>query len=50
MRWHPKHARPHQWFVKDGRPSLGRVAAAALAVATIVLSGWVLAIGVPGVY
>ncbi|HXR71633.1 class F sortase [Actinocrinis sp.] len=36
MRWHPKHARPHQWFVKDGRPSLGRVAAAALAVATVV--------------
>jgi sortase (surface protein transpeptidase) len=36
MRWHPKHARPHQWFVKDGRPSLGRVGAAALAVATVV--------------
>src|SRR5947209_2562831 len=36
MRWHPKHARPHQWFVKDGKPSLGRVAAAALAVAAVV--------------
>lgn len=36
MRWQPKHARPHQWFMKDGRPSLGRVAAAALAVAAVV--------------
>lgn len=36
MKWHPKHAKPHQWFMKDGRPSLGRVAAAALAVATVV--------------
>lgn len=36
MRWQPKHARPHQWFMKDGRPSLGRVAAAALGVAAVV--------------
>jgi|SRR5579884_2067 len=36
MRWQPKHARPHQWFMKDGRPSLGRVAVAALGVAAIV--------------
>lgn len=33
MRWHPKHAKPHHWFMKDGRPSLVRVAAAALTVA-----------------
>lgn len=36
MRWQPKHARPHQWFIKDGRPSLGRVAVAALGVAAVV--------------
>lgn len=36
MKWHPKHARPHHWFMKDGRPSLGRVALAALAVAAVV--------------
>jgi sortase (surface protein transpeptidase) len=36
MKWHPKHARPHHWFMKDGRPSLGRVALAALAVASVV--------------
>ncbi|MBS2963492.1 class F sortase [Actinocrinis puniceicyclus] len=36
MRWHPKHARPRHWFVKDGRPSLPRVLAAALGVTAIV--------------
>jgi hypothetical protein len=36
MKWHPKHARPRHWFVKDGRPSLPRVVAAALGVAAAV--------------
>ena len=36
MRWQPKHARPHHWFMKDGRPSLVRVGAAALGLAAAV--------------